>query len=229
MDWVFEVACVGPAERGAEARAWANAGARGWAGVRGLTTIDMYVPLADGAHDPFNDDGAGPLFIAMVAFRTRDALKAAIESAPVASGLASAGLQGLAFTGSSFERRFYPVGEETAPGPLRAHFSYVVRYHKPAEDEAAFIRNYIDTHPPTLGKLPGIRSVMCYFPQAIVAQGLASADYMIGNEVAFDSVEDFNAAMQSPVRQELRRHFHEFPRFSGRNTHFPMRRTRLVG
>jgi hypothetical protein len=52
---------------------------------------------------------------------------------------------------------------------------------------------------------------------------------MIGNEVAFDSVEDFNAAMQSPVRQELRRHFHEFPPFTGRNTHFPMWRTRVVG
>jgi uncharacterized protein (TIGR02118 family) len=164
----------------------------------------------------------------MAAFRTRDALKVAIESAPFASGLAG-GPAGLAFTGSSFERRFYPVGEETEPGPLRAHFSYVVRYHRPAQDEAAFITNYVATHPPTLARLPGIRSVMCYFPQPIVAQGLASADYMIGNEVAFDSVEDFNAAMQSPVRQELRRHFHEFPPFTGRNTHFPMWRTRVVG
>ena len=105
----------------------------------------------------------------------------------------------------------------------------MVRYHKPAEDEAAFIRNYVDTHPPTLGKLPGIRAVMCYFPQAIAAPGVQPADYMIGNEVAFDSVAAFNAAMQSPVRQELRRHFHEFPPFSGLNTHFPMNRTRLVG
>ena len=105
----------------------------------------------------------------------------------------------------------------------------MVRYHKPAEDEAAFIRNYVDTHPPTLATLPGIRSVMCCFPLPIAAQGLAAADYIIGNEVAFDSVAAFNTAMQSPVRQELRRHFHEFPPFSGVNTHFPMNRTRLVG
>ena len=51
------------------------------------------------------------------------------------------------------------------------------RYRKPAEDEAAFIRNYVDTHPPTLGKLPGIRAVMCYFPQGIAAPGIAPADY----------------------------------------------------
>ena len=105
----------------------------------------------------------------------------------------------------------------------------MVRYHKPAEDEAAFIRNYVATHPPTLATLPGIRSVMCYFPLPLAAQGLAAADYIIGNEVAFDSVAAFNAAMQSPVRQELRRHFHEFPPFSGTNTHFPMNRTRLMG
>jgi uncharacterized protein (TIGR02118 family) len=105
----------------------------------------------------------------------------------------------------------------------------MVRYHRPAQDEATFIKNYVDTHPPTLGKLPGIRSVMCYFPQDLGTPTLAAADYMIGNEVAFDDVAAFNAAMQSPVRQELRRHFREFPSFRGRNTHFPMNRTRLAG
>ena len=227
-DWVFEVACTGPAERGPAVRAEVNAGTRGWAGLRGMTTIDVYSPAADGAYDPFNSDGAGPLFIAMVAFGTRDALKAALETAPLAAHIAESP-PGLAYTCTAFERHFYPVAGEATPGPLRAHFSYVVRYHKPAEDEAAFIRNYVATHPPTLATLPGIRSVMCYFPQPLVAPGVPQADYIIGNEVAFDSVAAFNAAMQSPVRQELRRHFHEFPPFSGINTHFPMNRTRLVG
>jgi uncharacterized protein (TIGR02118 family) len=228
MDWVFEVACTGPADRGEAARDWFIAGARGWAGVRGLTTLDLYTPTEDRAHDPFNDDGAGPLLVAMAAFATRDALKAAVEAAPLGASLATSPA-GLAFTGSSFERRFYPVGDETKPTPLTARFSYLVRYHKPAEDEAAFIRNYVDTHPPTLAQLPGIRSVMCFFPQGLVAPGVKPADYMIGNEVAFDDVTAFNLAMQSEVRQELRRHYREFPPFSGRNTHFPMNRTRMVG
>ena len=46
---------------------------------------------------------------------------------------------------------------------------------------------------------------------------------------AFDDIATFNAAMQSPVRLELRQHFHEFPSYSGRNTHFAMDRTRIVG
>jgi uncharacterized protein (TIGR02118 family) len=227
-DWVFEVACTGPADRGPAVRAEVNAGTRGWAGLRGMTTIDVYSPAADDAYDPFNDDGAGPLFIAMVAFGTRDALQAALETAPLGARIAEAS-PGLAYTCTAFERHAYPVAGEAKPAPLRARFSYVVRYHKPAEDEAAFIRNYVDTHPPTLATLPGIRSVMCYFPLPIAADGLAAADYIIGNEVAFDSVAAFNTAMQSPVRQELRRHIHEFPPFSGVNTHFPMNRTRLVG
>ena len=225
-DWVFELVCTGAAGRIDEAVAWANRAARGWAALPKLATLDLYAPVTGGAHDPFNDDGPGPLFIAMLAFSSREALAAALASPELTSSLR--GRPGdLAWTGSAFERHFYPVGGKT--DPLTAPFSYVVRYHKPAEDEAAFIRNYVDTHPPTLATLPGIRSVMCYFPLPIAAQGLAAADYIIGNEVAFDSVAAFNTAMQSPVRQELRRHFHEFPPFSGINTHFPMNRRRLVG
>ena len=52
---------------------------------------------------------------------------------------------------------------------------------------------------------------------------------MLGNEVVFDSVPDFNAAMQSPVRHEMRDHFHTFPKFSGAVTHYAMMRERLVG
>ena len=225
-DWVFELVCTGPAGRMGEAIAWANRAARGWVALGKLAALDLYAPMVGGAHDPFNDDGPGPLFIAMLAFPSRAALAAALADPALTLSLGGR-LDGLAWTGSAFERHFYPVGGKTAP--LTAPFSYVVRYHKPAQDEAAFIRNYVATHPPTLATLPGIRSVMCYFPQPMAAQGLAPADYIIGNEVAFDSVAAFNAAMQSPVRQELRRHFHEFPPFSGANTHFPMNRTRLVG
>ena len=228
MDWVYELTCSGAANRMGDAIVWANRAARAWLSLPQLVALDLYQPIDGGAHDPFNDDGPGPLFIAMLAFPTRAALAEAVGSAEFVLSLGGRPPD-LAWTGASFERHFYPVGDAATPARLSAAFSYVVRYHKPAADEAAFIRNYVDTHPPTLAKLPGIRSVMCYFPQAIVAPGVPPADYMIGNEVAFDDVAAFNAAMQSPVRQELRRHFHEFPPFSGRNTHFPMNRTRLLG
>jgi uncharacterized protein (TIGR02118 family) len=228
MDWVYELVCTGAASSADEERVWLDAAARAWSGLPGLSTLDLYRPIAAGAHDPFNNDGPGPRFIAMLAFPSRAALATAIQSPGFASSLGGRPIS-LSLTGAGFERRFYPVADETVAGPLTAPFSYVVRYYKPAPDEAAFIKNYVDTHPATLAKLPGIRSVMCYFPLADVANDTAGAGYIIGNEVAFDDIAAFNAAMQSPVRQELRRHFHEFPPYSGRNTHFPMNRTRIAG
>jgi hypothetical protein len=167
----------------------------------------------------------------MLDFVSRDAL-----AAVVSSGAAAASGPDIAATGTAFERRFYPVGADAAPAPLRAPFSYVVRYHRPADDEAAFVANYLATHPATEAKLPGIRSIMCYLPLDGAPAGLKerpgglpSADYMIGNEVVFDDIGAFNAAMASPIRAELRAHYRAFPRFTGRNTHYPMIRRRLMG
>jgi hypothetical protein len=228
-DWVFELVCTGAANRENDARAWSETASQAWKALPGLAALDIYRPTAGGTHDPFNNnDGPGPLFIAMLAFPARELLARAITSPGFAASLGGRP-DALVFAGSSFERHFYPVAGETQPSPLAAPFSYVVRYHKPAQDEAAFIKNYVETHPPTLATLPRIRAVMCYFPLPARADGVASADYMIGNEVAFDDVAAFNTAMRSPVRQELRRHFHEFPPFTGRNTHFAMNRTRVVG
>ena len=103
----------------------------------------------------------------------------------------------------------------------------MVRYHHPADNVAEFVSHYVADHPPILGKLPEIRSVLCYLPIA-VAGVLPPADYMIGNEVAFDSPDAFNAAMASPVRHELRAHFKSFPPFTGKNTHYPMMRRQLA-
>jgi hypothetical protein len=62
---------------------------------------------------------------------------------------------------------------------------------------------------------------MCYFPLPIAAQGLAAADYIIGNEVAFDSVAAFNRRCNRRCGRSCAA-FPRFPPFSGLNTHFPM-------
>ena len=105
----------------------------------------------------------------------------------------------------------------------------MVRYHRPAENEAEFVSHYLADHPPLLAKFPGIRSVLCYLPLDALASTLPTVIYMLGNEVVFDTPEAFNAAMASPVRHELRAHFRRFPKFTGRNTHYPMMRRQLAG
>jgi hypothetical protein len=228
MARVCEIAFSGDRTLADAVRDWFDAGrADGWARLPGLSALDVYRPVGEGAHDPFNADTNGPLLVVMPEFEGPDVHAAARPL--LEDGLASLP-PGVGVTVSGLERRFYAVAGETSPAPLRAAFSYVVRYHRPADDEAAFIANYVATHPQTLAKLPRIRSVMCYFPvQAPMPHRYDAADYIIGNEVAFDTIADFNAAMQSPIRHELRAHFNAFPRFTGPSTHFPMNRTRLVG
>jgi hypothetical protein len=230
MRWCFELVCTGAGQNAAaEARSWLDQAAPVLSRLPDLSALDGYVPAAGDAHDPFNRDGQGPSLLAMLAFPSREALTAALATLDLARAIA--GIPGsFTATGTALERRFYPVRGETRPAPLAAAFSYVVRYHRPADDEKAFVESYVGTHARTLGELPGIRSVMCYFPlRGVAAAGVDPVEYIIGNEVAFDSIGDFNIAMQSPVRQELRRHFHELPRFTGPSTHFPMQRRRLAG
>ncbi len=232
--WTYEIALRGAPGRGAELQKWLETGARDrYASLPGLACLDVYTPADGQARDPYLNDGVGPLMMLMVDFASRDALTAAVAGGAItAAGRALA--PDIAGTGAAFERRFYPVGTDAAPAPLRAPFSYVVRYHRPADDEAAFVQNYLATHPAIEAKLPGIRSIICYVPLGEMhgdglARGLPSADYMIGNEVVFDDVGAFNAAMSSPVRDELRAHYRAFPRFTGMNTHYPMVRRRLAG
>jgi uncharacterized protein (TIGR02118 family) len=226
-DFVYEISCTGSGDREAAVQAWAERhAAPAWLALPGLSAVDLYEPVRGGTHDPFNDDGPGPLLIAMLQFPTREKLQAGLSDPRFKQSLAG---MPVAATGTGFERRFFPVAGAPNPGPLSAPFSYVVRYHHPAENVAEFVSHYVADHPPILGKLPEIRSVLCYLPiDVAVPTGLPPADYMIGNEVAFDSPDAFNAAMASPVRHELRAHFKSFPPFTGKNTHYPMMRRQLT-
>jgi uncharacterized protein (TIGR02118 family) len=228
-DFVYEMTCTGGPDQEGAVQAWADQDATpAWTQLPGLTAVDLYQPRRGGTHDPFNNDGAGPLVIAMLQFPTQRQLEAGLADPRFKQSMASK--PNVPATGTSFERRFYPVAGEPNPGPLCAPFSYVVRYHHPAENAEEFVSHYIADHPPILGKLPEIRSVLCYLPVEQSASAiLPPADYMVGNEVVFDSAEAFNAAMASPVRLELRAHFKSFPKFTGKNTHFPMTRRQVPG
>jgi uncharacterized protein (TIGR02118 family) len=227
-DFVYEVSCSGERGREDAVRTWSETVAvPAWTALPELSAIDAYFMVAGGTHDPFVNDGAGPLLLAMLHFNTAEQMSQAIAAPAFVRSLESLS-QGIAVTGTPFERRLYPVVGEAMPGPLTAPFSYVVRYHRPADDEAEFVSHYLADHPPLLAKLPEIRSVLCYLPlDALATPVLPTSNVMIGNEVAFDTPEAFNAAMASPVRAELRAHFRTFPRFTGRNTHYPMMRRRL--
>src|SRR5262249_40653787 len=175
--------------------------------------VDIYETVEDGAKDPFLEPDLDLLVLAMLHFPTLDALVSAVTHPRFGAGLA-AQPHGMTATGTAFERRFFPVAGETAPGPLLAGFSYVVRYHPPAEDEAHFIAHYLADRRALRARRREIGSILCSLPARDAAPNvLPPVDYIIGNEVVFDSVDAFNAAMASPARKEMRAHFHRFPQF----------------
>ncbi len=122
-DFVYEVACSGERSLEEAVRTWSDAAAMpAWTALPGLSAVDAYVMATGGAHDPFVDDGAGPLLLAMLQFGTAEQMSQAIDGAALARGLE--GLpKGVAITGTPFERRLYPIGAEATPGPLTAPFS----------------------------------------------------------------------------------------------------------
>lgn len=228
MSFIYEITLHGAPAAAASAADWFAHGPRDvWTKLPALVSLDTYVGSGHAAIDPYNKDGHGPLMIVVAEFAERAALAAAVDLIVTTIGTLPSGVTS---TGAAMERLYYPLGGGSEPAPLDAPLSYVVRYRRPAEDEEAFRANYIATHPVTQADLPRIRAIMCYLPlDDLKHPGVPDANYLIGNEVVFDSIEHLNTAMQSPVREELRRHYREFPPFSGAVTHFAMQRTRHVG
>lgn len=225
MAWVCEIAVAGGPDLATPLAEWLSRAERPLlAALPEIERLDAYVPAAEESRDPYNRKEETPLLLLVADFASEAGLRQAFASAALREAL-EALPKDVQATVSALQRAFYPPSED---GRLDAAVSYVVRYVRPAADEALFVRNYVDSHPATQAHLPGIRAVMCYFPlHDLALTGWPAMDYLVGNEVVFDSVEAFNAAMQSPAREELRTHFREFPAFSGINSHFLMRRRRL--
>jgi hypothetical protein len=74
-----------------------------------------------------------------------------------------------------------------------------------------------------MAKFPNIRQIeICSRVDWTSALPYPRDNQMQRNKVVFDSQAALTAALNSPVRHEMRADFKEFPPFSGGNTHFPM-------
>ncbi|MDA0261919.1 MAG: hypothetical protein O3A21_06975, partial [Proteobacteria bacterium] len=159
----------------------------------------------------------------------------ALQSLLSSSALAAAGdlaalpVAGLKLTHDVMTQEFFAVGGDIQPLAMTAPLSFVVRYHGPCEDPIEFTEHYRRGHATALARLPKIRNVLVYAridwddPTKI-----ERANYLLGNEVVFDSINALNAALNSPLRHELREHYKTFPGWTGHNTHFAMDRERLA-
>ena len=180
------------------------------------------------AHDPYLDDGPCPPLVVECYFPDIEALEAAITADGHLGAVARADLMpslaGAKITQQAMLARDFPVPDpvfRTTAGQLPC--TYVVSYEGMAEDLNLWLSHYIGHHPPIMARFPGIREIEIS-TRIDWCSGLPwpRVEYMQRNKTVFDSPEALNAALNSPVRDEMRADFRNFPPFSGKNSHYPM-------
>jgi uncharacterized protein (TIGR02118 family) len=176
--------------------------------------------------DPFLDDGPPPLLGVQLDFADSASL-AAFGAKDLAATLASAdafpSLAGTELTAEAIATRVFPVPDPriraTAGAPS---CSYLVAYDGTAADPGAWIGHYVAHHVPIMTRLPGIRRIEVGTPLdwSGPLPGRRT-EHLLRNKVVFDDAAALTAALNSPVRHEMRADFLEFPRFEGKVTHYP--------
>ena len=178
--------------------------------------------------DPYLDDGPPPRLALQLYFDDIAALEAAL-----AAGGHLQRLDVLADVGASQQAmlvRRYPVPDPTFRTPTdELPCSYLVAYEGASEDLPAWLAHYLADHPPIMARFPGIRAIEIY-TCIDWCGGLCwpRVTHMQRNKVVFDSQVALTAALNSPVRHEMRAGFARFPPFTGPITHFPMATTAVL-
>jgi hypothetical protein len=197
----------------------------------GLAKALIYTPSA--THDPYLNDGAPPALGLQLYFADIAAMEAALAPdgrlQALADGRMLPSLAGAEVTQQAMLARTYPVPDAQFSTPAgEPHCSYLVSYEGTAENLNVWLSYYIQHHPVIMARFPGIRQIEIF--TRVDWCGFLPwkrVDYMQRNKVVFDSPAALTAALNSPVRHEMRADFKNFPPFSGDNTHFPML-TRVV-
>src|SRR5690242_9686241 len=180
--------------------------------------------------DPYKsvDDVAPPQLALELYFERIDQLEHALARNGHLQQLAQPdtlpSLAGVEATQQAMVARPFPVPDaafKTEPGGLPC--TYLVHYAGSAEDLNAWNDYYLRHHPPVMARFPGIREIeVCTRLDWCGFLPWRRVDYMQRNKVVFDSAAALTAALNSPVREEMRADFKQFPPFSGGNAHYPM-------
>ena len=164
----------------------------------------------DRVRDPYLDDGAPPAHVAQLYFESIAALEAA--AAQVRAPADAEAMKVHPFT----------VPEPWPRAPAR-YCTYLVAYQGPAENEAEWLAHYLKHHPPLMKRLPQIRELEIYTPvEWRCPAPLRRVRHLQRNKVAFEDAAALAAALDSPVRREMRADFAGFPPYRGRVTHYAM-------
>jgi hypothetical protein len=194
-----------------------------------------YIMTPTSAYDPYYTDMSGsPSLVLQFEFSEILALEQCLTRngylAPLVRGDILPGLANAVVSHQGFLGRQYPVPDPVLASADGRALTYLVEYPGSAVDENAWHAFYVSHHPKIMAKFPGIRYIEIFTPTVVICElPLFTRSAMQCNKTVFDSTGAMNAAMLSPVRDEMRRDFVNFPPFEGGNTHYPFRTTIVPG
>jgi uncharacterized protein (TIGR02118 family) len=177
------------------------------------------------ARDPFPDDGAPPALVLQLYFARLLDLESAAGPGSAVARLAAALARD---TGAAPRREALLTRHFDMPAPRPAAdpgpwCTCLVAYEGPAEDANAWMHHDLTQHPPLMRQSPGLRELeICTSIDAVAFVPGPRVRHLQRNKVAFDSTAALDAALQSPVREQMRRDFAAFPPYTGRVLHHPM-------
>jgi len=188
-----------------------------------LVAADIHTPAS--ASDIYTADGPSPPLALQLYFEDLTHLESALATDGHLREIARPGafpsLAGVKATHQAMYARHFDVAEPAAKDKPRC--SFLVSYPGEADDLNAWLNHYVASHPPIMRRFPGIRQIeLLSRVDWIDALPIERATAMQRNRVVFDTPQALTAALQSPVRHELRADYHRFPPFSGGSLHFPM-------
>jgi len=197
------------------------------------TTPDLRRGLVftpESTHDPYKTahDGPSPQLALELYFDRIDQLEGAVARKGHLQALAQPSalpsLAGVEVTQQAMVARPFPVPDpvfKTEPGGFPC--TYLVHYLGQAEDLNAWNDYYLRHHPQVMARFPGIREIeVCTRVDWCGFLPWRRVDYMQRNKVVFDSAAALTAALNSPVRDEMRADYHQFPPFTSENAHYPV-------
>jgi hypothetical protein len=187
-----------------------------------LRHAEIHTPAA--ATDIYTADGASPQLTLQLYFDDLAELEAVIAAKGHLQALAKPhtwpSLAGARATQQAMYARHFPIADTATA--TRERCSFLVHYPGPARDFNAWFNHYVASHPPIMRRFPGIRQIeILSRVDWIDAMAFERVSHMQRNRVVFDSPEALTAALQSPVRHEMRADYHLFPPFEGESFHFP--------
>jgi len=187
--------------------------------VPGMSQALLHTPAQ--ARDPYLDDGPPPQLVLECDFPAIEPLEAALS---LGGAFGAVGFSGAQVTQQAMlARRFAvpdPVFQTAHAAP---HCTYLVSYEGVAADLNLWLSHYMAHHIPMMVRFPGLRALEVFTRiDWCSALPWRRVDFMQRNKVVFDSPAALGAALNSPVRDEMRADFHQFPPFSGKTTHYSM-------